>query len=342
MTIRAAPGRRPVLKFSSDRMSPLTAGRDWIRAAGAELTWQGVAIEAELPSDVLTGYRALFQADLGTRLVFRDSELTIRATEESLMADRTPVAFFRVVNDAQSRVLLGESVDTTRIVFDLQDSIVRGEGGLIRVEAAATIDVAIENCFLAVRSSALSVSGQTQSPPLDAGVRMNLVRTTAYLAGGLCQMIHDDQRIFSLPVSVHSVAGIYVGAPGVSFVEQTGVTTIDGAVASFAWHGERNYYERFTDFWTIRSLDTAAPPLRLGFDRWKSFWGWEDEKQAVLDGVPWAEELPLPDAPITEHVPDRYRLIDPQLDDAALGVTGEIGCDLADRRPFESESGESE
>ncbi|GAB6166599.1 hypothetical protein JCM19992_25990 [Thermostilla marina] len=330
LTIRAAPGRRPVLKFSSERMSPLAAGRDWIRAAGAELTWQGVHIEAELPRDVVSGYRALFQADLGTRLVFRDAALTIRATEESLVAEHAPVVFFRVVDDAQSRVLLGESSESPRIVFDLRDSVVRGEGALLRVDAAATIDVAVQNCFLALRQPALSVSGQTQSPPLDAGVRVQLLRTTAYLGGGLCQMDHDDQRIFSLPVSVQSAASIYIGSPGVSFVEQLGVTTIDGAVASFIWKGERNYYERFTDFWTIRSLDPATPPLRLGFDRWKSFWGWEDEKLAVQNGVPWAEELLPHDAPITAHEPARYRLIDPQLDDSALGVTGEIGCDLSD------------
>ena len=39
------------------------------------------------------------------------------------------------------------------------------------------------------------------------------------------------------------------------------------------WNGQRNFYDRFVEFWIISSGLETAQAIPYDFDRWKGFWG---------------------------------------------------------------------
>lgn len=338
--IRAAPGRWPTLVFGTEGQNPLSMAHTRVLASGAELAFEDVAFEFELPPQLYASSWSFFQVDQGSQLTFDRCSLTIRNTDYATTG-KQQVAFFLVPGERESQVLLPIDGGNDRVTLSMSNSILRGEAALVDIEMPTATDILLDNCFVAIHDPLLTLQAAERVSTAGADVRVSINRCTSHIRGGLCRVISNDRRSHPVPVDVQSEASIFVASPSSSFVEHDGVLSVEEALASFTWKGNRNFYEQFTDFWTIRSSEIGIPPLRFGFDRWKASWTSENEQLAVWGAVPWEQSLPPDEQPFHERRPEQYALADPLVDDTAFGVTDQVGV-AAEKLPTLAEDGEGE
>ena len=97
---------------------------------------------------------------------------------------------------------------------------------------------------------------------------------------------------------------------------------VDDFRRQITWNGDRDCYEGFEVFWSIRRLNSETPPNRMAFDAWKAHWGSEHENLSRSGRVGW-RKLPEADRPLHRVVPDDFLLNEKLTSNPALGTASD-------------------
>jgi hypothetical protein len=167
---------------------------------------------------------------------------------------------------------------------------------------------------------------------------------------------------FLVPLSVDARNNIFASsAPTTSLIALSGKTNGDDFARLIHWDGTRNFYDRFTNYWTVGSTvdgstvggstvggstvggstaggstaGAAAPNRSLSFEDWKHLLG-DTEIESNNGGIVWkqAGTQPWQAKPSTS-----IRLADFELTNVNQAVSGatdntDVGADLSPIRPI--------
>jgi hypothetical protein len=100
-----------------------------------------------------------------------------------------------------------------------------------------------------------------------------------------------------------------MAAAGAPLIEQEGVNNLEDLRQQIAWNGDRNFYENFDVFWSVRNFDQETLCKPMTFMDWQSYWGSEEESLPLANSVVW-KKLPDASRPLHTHVPADYALAD--------------------------------
>ena len=310
VTIRAGEGYRPVVVFRPTEMDGLKHRRSMFTVASGRLTFLNLALELDVPRKVPAESWSLFETRGGPTVRLEKCSLTIRNASDQLAAYHQ-VAFFRTrsATDAGGANGDGRPAATPPTTIDLLDCIARGEAVFLEAVGCQPVHLAWENGLLATTERLLSATGCQRAPPSGEMLQVDLRHMTAVVRGGLCRMTNTQLNPHQLTTQVRCTDSILAGGPGASLIEQEGVAGDEEFRQHFVWNGERNFYEDFDAFWTIRNIDRKTKPEPMGFAAWQTHWGSEEEILPLCDEVVW-KKLPEADRPLHTHTPADYALGD--------------------------------
>ena len=311
LTIRAAetaqdPSRKyePVVAFRPAEIDPIGYPRSMIALVGSRLTLADVQVEFELPRELPSDRWSLFDVGQGQALKLENCGLTIRNASDQRAAYHQQVAFLRLKAAPGSGLLLddlpGDAAQRLRV--ELVDCVVRGEAVFLAVEDLRPVRVDWTNGFLVTTEQLLVSEGGERSPQPGQRIEINLRLLTAVADGGLCRLEHSEFAPYQLPLHVYCANTLVLLKPGASLVEQAGVTAMEPSRERVSWVGDHNVYQGFTDFWTLRHLDSAIAPETWDFDQWRGHWDEESSRLGQFD----EDDLPGPDRPAHSLEPTDY------------------------------------
>ncbi|MCR4411286.1 MAG: protein kinase [Thermoguttaceae bacterium] len=309
LTIRAGEGFRPVVVFRPSEPDPAQYPRAMFLLSGSQLTLVNLAIDMEVPRELLSDPWSLFEVRRSESVRLEKCWLTIRNASDDHAAFHQDVAFFRTKSDPGmgNPILAGDERPLPPTAISLADCVVRGEAVVLRTHDLRPLQFSWDNGLLATTERLLLSDGGDKSPAPGDAVRLDLNHVTAAVRGGLCRMEQNDLSPHQLPLSVRCASSILVGTASGPLLEQAGVVGKEPFESRVSWNGERNFYEGFTVFWNVVRGDAEIRPAPKTFDAWWAYWGPDREILPAMHRVQWKKPLPAA-SPVHAHTPADYAL----------------------------------
>jgi serine/threonine-protein kinase len=321
VTIRAGEGFEPVVVFRPTEVDPIRYSRSMVTSTGSQLKMSSVALELEIPREVLADSWALFQVSEGQDLNLERCSLAIRNASDQQTAYHPEVAFVRLKSAlAADAVLGGEVTPARRASITLVDAVARGEAVFLHVDDLRPASLTWRNGLLVTTEQLLVTDGGDRDPLPEEAIQLDLQHLTSVVRAGLCSLNQTEFASHPWPLQVHATGCIFMAAAASPLIEQVGVADVAEALARLAWRGENNFYEGFTVFWQIRQLGSNAASQVMTFDHWQNYWQPERESEPHWNQVQW-RQLPAASRPVNQHLPADYALR--STNDPALGAGGD-------------------
>jgi hypothetical protein len=232
--------------------------------------------------------------------------------------------------------MIGESTSAGQCTtIALNDCVLRGEGAVLRAHDLWPAEFSWENGLLVTTERLLAADGGERVPAAGDSIRVGLQHVTAIVRGGLCRFSQGGSGSRLLNTRVDCRNSILVGVPAAPLIEHVDAPAADTARQGFAWNGDRNFYEGFGSFWSVRVAGASTPPETMSFEAWRDYWGAERESVPSWKRAQW-RQLPPADRPVPAHLPSDYALnfsttgTNPAIGAALDGR--DVGC-LFDRLP---------
>ena len=259
LTIRAAPGYRPLLLFHSPR-GETRDSKDpaMIQVIGGKLTWEGVHFLFQLPMDQADTQDSatLFSLEGVDSLALDSCTLTIENALRSGASRHQNVAFFVVVPARQRPPEgPGDSSSAKANRIRLENCLVRGEATLIRTDETIPYLLRWKNGLLVTSERLFWSVGASQRSDGQWKMRIELERVTALMARGMGRVeIGADGAV--LP-EVELACSRCILTPGdaenagVPLLQYLGIRQIADATQRLRFEGAGNRYGGFQSRWLI-------------------------------------------------------------------------------------------
>jgi hypothetical protein len=219
------------------------------------------------------------------------------------------------------------------VAIELVDCVLRGEAVALSAHDQLPVRFSWDNGLLVTSERLVVAVGGERTASPGENIQISIAHLTALVRGGLCRFAPGESGPRQLSAQVDCRNSILIGGPAAPLVEHAGGADVDAARQGFAWNGERNFYEGFGSFWTIRPAGASAETMLL--DAWREHWGTQRENAPDGGRVQW-KQFPPAERPIPSHVPADYVLspagtsVNPAIGAANDGR--DVGC-LLDRLP---------
>ncbi len=338
LTIRAGEGYRPTVVFRPADMDASMRFQAMLSLSGSQLTLINVDLILEVPHEATSDQWSLLESRPAESIRLEKCSLTIQNTSGPRSAYHPDVAFFRVRAAPGSGGVISRdsAVAPQGVTIALVDCTLRGEAVALCAHDLWPIQFSWENGLLVTTERLLVAEGGDRATQPGETVQIGLQHVTAVVPLGLCRFVQRTSGSRLLTTQIDCRNSILVGSPSASLIEHVGAPSVEAARQSFAWNGERNFYEDFGSLWSIRLGGAASSSSEtMSFDAWREYWTAQRENAPSWRQVQW-KQLPDKDRPIPARVPGDYALSTSATPtNAARGAAGDgrdAGC-LADRLP---------
>lgn len=339
LTIRAGDGFRPTLAFRPAESALPNTPYSMISLLGGRLTMVGLDLDFTVPSaqEFPADRWALFDLQDHESLKLDRCSLTVRNISPDGRPWHQNTAVFALSappgNPAAMMNMPGmgdaQAADRNRTELRLDHCSVRGEAVLLEDSQQQPIDFQWNNGAAALAMPLLSVKGG-QMPARDVEVRLDLRHLTVACGAAPLDVSNGFDGPFLPMVSIRCADSILSSLSGRPLLDYEGIDARTEFLNSFAWRGDRVFYDGFRaeEFW--RLISPTGANQTLTFEDWRAQWGAELEVQSSWGGVRWKRAW-SPSAPLHQ-----FDFNDFSLDDAApaqRAVRGaadgaDIGCDF--------------
>lgn len=330
LTLRAAEGHRPIVRFRPTEVDPLKHPRQMIKVASGRLTMVNLAFELDLSLVMPAEGWSLFELQQAELVRFERCSLTIRNTSERGGPQHADVAFV-IMNPppgAVSMEMMSDPLPPIAAVIELQNCVARGDATFLRVDDLQPVSLVWENGFLATNQRLLAADGGSKEPQHAGRIHVDLRHLTAAVRDGLCLLTDSVDAPYQLPTEVRCADSILVVGPQGALIEQAGIDTVADFRARFKWESDRNFYEGFSVFWKIRGQSTLSSVEEMTLSPWNAFWG---GRERSWGRVVWREPPDLSRPPHLQ-TPDDFALSDRIADNPARRGASDgrdAGCDAS-------------
>ena len=312
LTIRAAEGYVPMVRFQPDLATLAMSSFSMIRIVGGRLRIEGVQFELDVPAEPELRCQ-LFQLEQVEELELERCFVTIRdcaavpgsyaGSNAFLQRERAAAIDLQVPPGSESMMDQADGSLDAWSVINLLNCVIRGEATVVRALQAVPFRLKWANGLLATSSRMLSIGAARSDPEQQQShIRVDLQHVTAVVQQGLCRVQADDDALgFIMTTDLNCSQCIFVTGPDVPLIEHIATVESDPAELDslLLFSGERNFYENVKICWSrkvrVRHLDDQQQEDQLDAEDWKS-----REKLAKWDKVQWRRRPPgdqRPDAP---------------------------------------------
>ncbi|MEO1980914.1 MAG: serine/threonine-protein kinase, partial [Fuerstiella sp.] len=288
ITLRAAPGFRPILEFRGDDQPSSMPGRLFNLTNNLNLRLLGVDIRVIIPNEVMSYEWVLFECNGPNRIELRDCTIEVQNPSQR------PATVFRLLDSP-----LDESSDS-QVDIQLNEVAIRGGVDVVLVDGQPTGRLQAEQCAFALDGSLINNVG-SQMPEIVGRLDVTLERTTSILAKPLIRMADSDvfdgrdpQR--ELPkLSVNSFSCVFASLTedGV-LIHSQGNTYLDTPQELLVWHGSSNLFHNYDVYWKLESGGLVLESTLMSFNEWNDTWSHasnaQDEEAVEFASEVWSEE----------------------------------------------------
>ncbi len=171
------------------------------------------------------------------------------------------------------------------ISIEIAHSLVRGNCNLLSSRYTHPARLKIGNSIIALEGALLNMSGDLDKPDEDADLEIALEHVTCLVGNSLVRMDGGDEPRELLPVSVQATNNVFATNSSAPLVSVSGKTSAQMLRGLLRWEGEKNFYDRFQKFWTIRPTQVASSVDEYDFSQWQKLWGVSGEAGANYGGI---------------------------------------------------------
>ena len=186
---------QPVVVFHPTAADPVLCPREMIRVESGTVSFEGIALELDVPRNMPSEAWSLVRLSSGSTLRLRDCSLTIRNSTDDLKTYHQNVAFFRMVAaTAPSVGLAAPPKLVAPAKLDLANCIVRGEASLVRFGGEMPLAFTWDNGLLATTEPVLLATGSDRAPAADAAFQVAWTHVTIATGQDLIRLAVDEFR----------------------------------------------------------------------------------------------------------------------------------------------------
>jgi eukaryotic-like serine/threonine-protein kinase len=279
LTIRAADGYQPVVRFRSQDQYAAESGRSAVVVAGGNLSLLGISIEFEVPRDLPADDWTLFELRQPEAVRLESCTLTIRNTTAAGAMLHPDVAFFRVrASGAGMNPLSNEknprTARTAPLTLQIRNSVARGAATLLEDESPLALSLQWDNGIFASGQRMLTMFGTADPPPDGTTVQIDLRHVTALTSRGLLEMNANGDTPYLPPVDVNASDSILLVSGKSPLVTQAGDDELEQLRKRLSWKGDRLFYEGVVTFWRVANTENVED---YAAKQWQTFWGEHDQ-----------------------------------------------------------------
>jgi eukaryotic-like serine/threonine-protein kinase len=330
ITIRGGKGFHPIISFLPLQLPAVGFEGRMITLNNANLELVDVDIQATVPESSASDHWSLISLGGPDHLRCRGINITV-TNPGNRLAEVFDVSSTR--DPMADRRPAGPMGSPQEYEIEVEHSFIRGSCDLctIRTTEAGRID--LRQSVVAVQGPLLANFGDDETPGENRRLALRLEHVTGFLGGGLIKMDSGDLPRFLVPMSVDARNNIFAGnSPTTSLISLDGKTNGDDFPRLVRWYGTRNFYDRFSSYWSVGSSVAAAGNNRaLSFEDWKHLLG-DMELESNNGGITWKEAWQT-------KQPASIRVADFELFNVQQAVSGatdntDVGADLTSIRPM--------
>ncbi len=271
ITIRSAGSRKAVIAFDDPLSLQYAMQRPaMVETVGHSIRFEDVHLVWSIPSAAREG-GSFFLLSGGEDVALVRSSLTLEGNQR-----RDDAYAIEIVHD----VTAGRATAPTPLVglaatsIQLDTVLIRGEFGLVRMDAAVPLTLKCTNGLLAISGRCLD-SGGAERPEPQVPIRLDFSRTTAY-SDGLAQVRLGPSGKYPPMLQRISEHSIFFGrSTSLAHIEYLGLSQIPQAAFPWMITGESNVYESGNEYlFCVRANGSELQQYRA----------------TDLNNVPWYQE----------------------------------------------------
>jgi serine/threonine-protein kinase len=316
LTIRAAPGFRPVLEFVPreipaeqypTRMITLTKGS--LQLIGVELL---MTVQEQIPAECWS----LFLIQKAEALRLQSSIITLQNPKQR------PAALCEI-QGGTSPVMPEPGSGTPRpapLEVEFNRTLCRSQGDLISLKSLDGVRITLQESLTAIDGALLLNLGNSDVASADARVELNLERSTLAFTRSLVRVDTGEfpRRVLAVQANViHSLLSSSTPEP---LVFMTGKTPSSDFRSLLNWKGLENQYDRLQNFWGTASTDSASRPETVDFPGWQRMSVTTGETSSRLEAAAWKQ--PWDGKPLGTLLPSDFELSNTNLEQPPDAATG--------------------
>ena len=288
VTIRAADGFRPVLRFQPqdyEQTSMLTVTSKQLKIVNLQLEFElGQPVE----------HWSLFDVRHNAGIELDHSTVTIRNGNQGRTTNWEGVAFFHIEPGETSFDETDSSpASSSHPTIRLKNCILRGEATLIWAVEARPLEFSWDNGLFVSTERLLLATGSTRPPQADSNLNVRLSAVTVVADKGLCYLSQEKRGPHLPPVSFQCDGMILLSAPGWSYIQQTVLQEITFSPDKFSLRGKNNLFMTQPGhpgpraYWTVATEDESPEPRSWHFSEWlqlagESDWSWQEVPKSTV------------------------------------------------------------
>lgn len=296
VTIRAAPGRTPVMVFRPTA-DALANDRRMIRVVTGDLTFQGVHFRLELPSERAGDNWALFSLNDVRSLLLDRCAVTVRNVTQSGAVAQTGAAVVEVLAPAITDTLTPEPYEGRPLVR-LFSSLVRGEASLVRSEGGQAFRLEWTQGLLTTTERLVDISGATQTSTRWPRAEIDLENVTAAMKSGLCVLRSKADATKHLGIKVNATDCIFLADTSAPLIEHRTFEVFDDLKRQYPeFEGRGNIFAGMKSYWRLvsqRTVDPIEPAINISLERGADY-GFDEpawSSSIMWNALPSAARLP--------------------------------------------------
>ncbi|MEO2017970.1 MAG: serine/threonine-protein kinase [Fuerstiella sp.] len=287
ITLRAAPGFRPVLEFRGDDEPSSMPGRLFNLTNNLNLRLLGIDLRVIVGNEVVSDGWVLFECNGPNRIELRDC--TIEVQNQS----QRPATVFRLLDSP-----VDENPDS-QVDIQLYEVAVRGGTDIVLVDGQPTGHLQAEQCAFALNGSLINSVG-SQMPDDVGRLDVILEHTTCILAKPFIRMADSDvfdgrdpqRELPTLSVNSYSCVFASMLEDGV-LIHSQGNTYLDNLQESLVWQGNSNLFHQYQVYWKLERGGFDLESTLMSFNEWSDTWSHASDGQAEeaveFDSDVWRE-----------------------------------------------------
>ena len=313
LTIRAADGFKPTIMFTPTEDELVQYSQNMFTLMESDIEFRGVNLTFDVPQDVAADRWSFFELRGDDKLQFDNCDITLRNADKSSTGKwqtyHQETSFFRIkpgVDHGTS--IMSSSGKTSRFVdITLRDTLVRGEGVVLRNQASWDVNWTVRNSVLVTTEPVVLVSGIDTVPPAgDVAqplMRIDFNQVTVSAGSAFCSYEIGEFANWFIPAEFNITESI-IRLDGGALVSHSGIDSVADAKLNLSWTGNNNFYEGIVDAWYIcpKGIDVDGGE-HIPLNAWAELWAVNPQ----IDRVGW-RALPDGTGPVNQFTRDSFTL----------------------------------
>jgi len=260
LTIRAAEGFRPEVRFSGFATESMARERAGVVLDGADVTVHDVTLLLAGSSESVDPAARLLLLRGGARLMLEQCRISLESGGAALVDSRRPRCIEVIASPSSQETAEAGEAGSSRV--ELSQAIVRGDMTFLEVSGEGRVDVSWSGGSLATDGRCLVVEGASRDAGEGTLVTLSLRQGLFACREGFACLLDSPARPTEPRLHATATGCRFLTPDGVPLIEQSGIEDPEVYRGRVRWVDSGSRYEGSP---TFRRIDGAAERVEIDF-----------------------------------------------------------------------------